>query len=199
MSKHQVKRLVLTGGPCGGKTSAIPFLEKKLTALGYKVLILPEAATEINRSGVQFNDCTVLEFQTLVTKRMLYYEQEALEMASLYPEKNIILLSDRGFRDNKEYMSDKDYQILLSSFGLTDEEVLCRYDAVFHLITAALGAEKFYKLEGARHETPEEARELDVKTLQAWLHHPKHIIIDNSTNFDEKMNRLLNKILEIVG
>lgn len=199
MSKHQVKRLVLTGGPCGGKTSAVSFLKQNLESLEYKVIFTPEAATEIIRSGVQFNDCTVLEFQTLVTKRILYYEKEALKIASLYPEKNVIILSDRGFCDNKEYMSDKDYKTLLSSFGLTEEEVLCRYDAVFHLITAAIGAEKFYKLEGARHETPEEARELDIKTLQAWLHHPKHIVIDNSTDFNEKLNRLLNKILEIVG
>ena len=37
-----------------------------------------------------------------------------------------------------------------------------RYDAVFHLVTAANGAERFYTLENnqARSETPQQARDV---------------------------------------
>ncbi len=38
-------RIVLTGGPCGGKTTAISRLMEWLTGLGYYVVIVPEAAT----------------------------------------------------------------------------------------------------------------------------------------------------------
>lgn len=198
MSKHLVNRLVLTGGPCGGKTSAIPFLEEKLTALGYKVIILPEAASELVNSGIKFNDLPVNDFQDLVMKRIIYYEEQAKKFADFY-QQDVIILEDRGLLDNKAYMPYDDFIKVLAKNGYTEKEAKDSYDAVFHLVTAALGAEEFYKLDGTRHETPEEARELDLKNLQAWLHHPKHTIIDNSTNFDEKMNRLLNKILEIVG
>lgn len=50
-----------------------------------------------------------------------------------------------------------------------------RYIAIFHLVTAAEGAEKFYTLEnnGIRIESIEEAREVDRRTCRAWIGHPK--------------------------
>jgi len=38
-------RILLTGGPCAGKTTAIADITQDLTQLGYKVLVVPEAAT----------------------------------------------------------------------------------------------------------------------------------------------------------
>lgn len=198
MQKQRVFRFVLTGGPCGGKTSAIPFLKEKLTSLGFKVIIIPEAASELVNSGIEFADLSVVDFQDLVIKRMLYYEDQAQNFKKYYKQ-DVIFLEDRGLLDNKAYMPYEDFLKTLENNGYTEEEASKRYDAIFHLVSTALGAEEFYKLEGARHESPSKARELDVQTLQAWMHHPKFTIIDNSTNFNEKLNRLLNKILEIVG
>ena len=68
---------------------------------------------------------------------------------------------------------------------------------VLHLVTAADGAESFYTLENnaARSESKEEAIELDRRTLNAWINHTNLHIIDNSTNFDDKINRIINTIL----
>ena len=59
-----------------------------------------------------------------------------------------------------------------------------RYDAVFHLVTAADGAETFYTLlnNGARTESTEEARVLDKKTQQVWTGHPRHVIMFVTSN-----------------
>lgn len=54
--------------------------------------------------------------------------------------------------------------------------LLCsRYIAIFHLVTAAQGAEKFYSLDnnGIRIENIEQAREIDARTCRAWIGHPK--------------------------
>ena len=44
-----------------------------------------------------------------------------------------------------------------------------RYDAVIHLVSAAIGAEEFYTTENneVRHETPEQAADLDRKVETA--------------------------------
>lgn len=49
-----------------------------------------------------------------------------------------------------------------------------RYDAVIHLVSAAIGAEKYYTTENnaARTETIEEAQALDFRVLNAWVGHP---------------------------
>lgn len=51
----------------------------------------------------------------------------------------------------------------------------------------------------ARTETPEEARRLDHLSRAAWLGHPKHFVIDNATDFEGKMNKLVAIASRLVG
>ena len=45
---------------------------------------------------------------------------------------------------------------------------------MFHLVTAAIGAESYYEnnTNSARYETLEEARAVDGKLMEAWVGHP---------------------------
>ena len=64
--------------------------------------------------------------------------------------------------DGKAYMPSDEWDKFLTSRVLEAAEIReGRYNAVFHLVTAAEGAEPFYTLENneARTETPEQARE----------------------------------------
>ncbi|HBB60545.1 MAG TPA: hypothetical protein DCZ61_01970, partial [Lachnospiraceae bacterium] len=87
--------------------------------------------------------------------------------------------------------------------ALHGEEVAWRdsYDAVFHLVTAANGAEAFYSAanNAARYETVEEAVELDNRLAAAWTGHRYLRIIDNSTGFEDKMRRLEEEIAIFLG
>ena len=75
------------------------------------------------------------------------------------------------------------------------------YDAVFHLVTAAKGAQEFYTLANnqARTETAEQAAAMDDKLIAAWTGHPHLRIIDNSTDFEAKMKRLIAEIAAFLG
>ena len=50
-SRVNITRILLTGGPCAGKTTALAAITQDLTQLGYKVLVVPEAATMIMKGG----------------------------------------------------------------------------------------------------------------------------------------------------
>lgn len=69
-----------------------------------------------------------------------------------------------------------------------------RYNQVIHLVTSADGAEEYYNIEGnpVRTEGLELAREMDRKTMEAWVGHPYMDVIDNSTDFDTKMRRMIS-------
>ena len=41
------KEIVLTGGPCSGKTTAHAYLREKLMDFGWRVFFVPESATMI--------------------------------------------------------------------------------------------------------------------------------------------------------
>lgn len=50
-----------------------------------------------------------------------------------------------------------------------------------------------------RSEGVELARELDYKSAAAWVGHPYFDVIDNSTNFETKMNRMIESVCQKLG
>lgn len=194
----EIKKIVLTGGPCAGKTTAIQAIEKEFTEKGYKVLIVPEAATILINSGIKpfgENSIASIEFQKQVITLQLTLETLANQTANL-DTKNTIILCDRGIMDDKAYVDSKEWKFLLKEFSTKELDLMSRYDLVLHLRTAALGKEEFYTLDNnsARTETPQEAIEKDQKTLDGWLGHEKLKIIGNETSFEDKIQLVVSEI-----
>lgn len=200
----QLKTIVLTGGPCSGKTTGLSTIEQELSNRGYYVIIIPETATELISAGIRpfGKSLALFDFQLAVLERQLHKEIMAREIAynKLSADK-IVILHDRGIIDNKSYVSQGQFDEILAHFSLNEVEARDRYDAVFHLVTAADGASKYYTLanNNARTETPEEAIGLDRRGISNWTGHSHLRVIDNSTDFKCKMNRLMNEIYSFLG
>ncbi len=195
-------KVVITGGPCAGKTTAMSWIQNHFSRMGYTVLFVPETATELISGGVAPWTCgTNLDYQKCQVKLQLVKEQLFEQAAKTMNKEKILIVCDRGFMDNKAYMNDEEFDEALASIGGTLSEMRDQYDAVFHLVTAAKGAEEFYTLENnaARYETVEEARALDDKLIAAWTGHPHFRIIDNSTDFEDKLKRLINEMISFLG
>lgn len=195
-----ISKIVLTGGPCAGKTTALSMIEQKLTEKGYKVIIVTESATEMMLSGFSPADLGDKDFENYLIDWQLAKENIAVEAAKHYPK--AILLLDRGIPDCIAYMNKSDYLDALNNRGLSVERALNRYDAVFHLVTAADGAEKFYTCENnaARKEKDlDSAREADKKTQKAYIGHPHLRIIGNETDFTSKLAKLTSEIFSVLG
>lgn len=90
---------------------------------------------------------------------------------------------------------------MLEAIGSNEVELRDSYDAVFHLVTAAKGAEQFYTTanNAARTETVEQAAALDDKLIAAWTGHPHLRVIDNATDFEDKLKRLISEISVFLG
>lgn len=202
MSK-KITTIAVTGGPCAGKSSLLSRIDKTLTEKGYRVLMIPETATELILGGIKpFGGCmSMYDFQRFVFPKQLHKEELYRQAAELVPEEKVVIVCDRGILDNKAYVSDEEFLQLLAMLGRTEAGVRDSYDAVIHLVTAADGAEYAYTLSNnsARTETPEQARELDRKALKAWTGHPHLKVIDNSTDFDGKISRAMNEIYAVLG
>ena len=199
-----ITRIVLTGGPAAGKTTLISRILKEFKQEdGWKVITIPETATDlISGFGIKpFGNCVSMEdFQYFVIEDQLHKERLALKAARMVPEENVLIVYDRAIFDDKAYISDEQFVKTLAFFGKTEDEILAGYDAVLHLVTCAKGAEFAYNFgNAARYESVEVAREKDDLTLRAWSKHPRVRIIDNSVDFEEKINRAVNEIYSLVG
>ena len=200
MSK-KVSKIVITGGPCAGKTTGMSKIENAFTKRGYKVVFVPEVSTDLINSGVQPWSFTRDEFQIAVAKYQLVKEKLYEDTVKNSNFEKVLLVCDRGFIDIKAFTRPELYKEIIKETGLSEIELRDSYDAVFHMLTAAKGAEEFYTLENnaARTETAEQARQADDILIQAWAGHPHFRIIDNSTGFEEKMNRLISEIALSLG
>lgn len=81
--KVNVTRILLTGGPCAGKTTALAAIKADLTQLGYKVLVVPEAATLIMKGGAMIVSSEFTSQQGLLFQKGLLRLQIALEESFL--------------------------------------------------------------------------------------------------------------------
>ena len=197
-----ITKIVIPGGPCAGKTTGLSWIQNAFTARGYTVLFVPETATELISGGVAPWTCaTNGEYQKCQMKLQMEKERVFEYAASKMPSDKILIVCDRGALDNRAYMNDEEFAAALAYIGANEVELRDSYDAVFHLVTAAKGAEKFYTTANntARTETPEQARALDDKLIAAWTGHPHFRMIDNSVGFEDKMKNLIAEITGFLG
>jgi len=197
-----ITKIVITGGPCAGKSTAMSWIQNAFTQEGYTVLFVPETATELITGGVAPWTCgTNADFQKCLIRLQLEKEKTFTAAAQTMSTEKVLIVCDRGALDNKAYMQAEEFAQILLDMGMSEVELRDSYDAVFHLVTAAKGAAEFYTTanNAARTETVEQATALDDKLISAWTGHPHLRIIDNMTEFEGKMKRLIAEISAFLG
>ena len=196
-----IKRIVFTGGPCGGKTTFASRAQEVFAEHGYRVIIDNESATDLISGGISPATMGMYEFQKYVIDLQLKKEELCIKAAQNIEGDKVLIFMDRGILDDKGYVSDEEYSELLTYFGLKQEELNDRYDMVLHLTTSAKGAEEAYTYanNAARYETIEAAREVDDRTLECWKDHPNRVIIGNDTDFEKKMIKAMQAVFAYLG
>lgn len=202
-----IKRIVLTGGPCGGKTTALTRIQQHFAGLGYKVFTVPEVPTLVTAAGWNYmtsNHAFYYEGEKVILELQLMLEDEINRLAETCTEP-CLLVCDRGALDISTYISAEMWQELCEGCHTTPEALMARYDAVIHMVTAADGAVHAYTTanNASRYEQADEAglqlaRELDRKQLNAWTGHPRLCVVDNSTDFPTKLQRVIDAIEAIL-
>merc|ERR1712179_153425 len=97
----KIWKLVLTGGPCGGKTTGQARLSTFFENLGWKVYRSPEIATVLLSGGVNFaelNEEAAIKFQENLLKTMLQTENAFFDLAEA-SSRNCLIICDRGAMD----------------------------------------------------------------------------------------------------
>lgn len=199
-----IVKVVLTGGPCAGKSSALREIQQYFIDNPYdnfRVIFVPETASELISGGVNPLSCGgILDYQILQMKLHEYQEDIFERAAHLMREENILIICDRGQPDCMAYMTKDDYREAASALGCSESDLFSRYDAVFHLETVAKNYPELYMTDNnkARTETFEEAVELDDKLLEAYKFHPSRFIVRSEESFHEKVDCLIETLIQFL-
>lgn len=186
-------KIVLTGGPCGGKSKAAKLLKTEIEKLGYNVILIEEAAHKLITDGV--DRTSLYRFQKQIALHQLELEHKAEQQCK--NNTSSVIICDRGLMDCKVYLDDNDFAKIKKELNLTNVQMRDRYDAVFHLDSTA--GSDFYKKGIVRIESSQEANMLNKKSLYAWCGNPHYRFVSASASFDEKFNVLLSKVKHFLG
>lgn len=185
-------RIVLTGGPGGGKTTAADLFRREI---GEKVVIVPEAGTMVFGGGFpREKDRQAV----MAAQRAIFHVQRNLEQVQSARFPGRILLCDRGTVDGAAYWPG-DPEEFFKSLDTTLDRELGRYDAVIFFESAAVGGMSIEGGNPVRTESISEAAKLDKKLRELWSQHPKFVLIPHNPSFFKKISSGLVALESIVS
>lgn len=182
-----INKIVFTGAPCSGKTLAINALAERFKNKTDKIIICPEAATQVKNSGRHFDD--IYAFQKAVYEKQSENEKLINTQLKELDGLNVLVFYDRGacdcfaYVDDEKRFSDIVNESLYSSFF--------RYDTalIFELCN-----EKNYIQSDARSESYASAFELNKKIISCYTGHPHLRFISASDSFEDKLRQAYEEI-----
>jgi predicted ATPase len=193
INKINRKIIVLTGGPCGGKTTLIKELINNPLSKD-KFVTIPEAISYVLQTKTSPEEKI---FQKLMVEIQLAMEN-ALDKCF---DQGKIFICHRGSLDPLAYWQNNNW-VDNEFFSFTQSSLIEhyeRYHSVIHLQTAAINAIDYYKQYpiAHRHETAEQSSKLDNLLANVWKDHPNYYLVESNVDWERKRNIFLNLINEI--
>lgn len=185
------RRIVLTGGPGSGKSTAAAFLAREFVD---ELWVLPESATLLYKGGLPRSE-TALGIQ--VAQKAIFNVQRSLEDATMLQHPDRVQLCDRSTIDGAAYWPDGPDEFF-RAMGSTRQRELSRYDAVVFMHTAALLPAGYERDLDVRTEGREEAIELDRRIFDLYAEHPNLIQVESHASFLDKLTVVRNAIAGLV-
>lgn len=194
-----VHKVVLTGGPCAGKTTCLRAIREHF---GELVVTVPEAATLLLGSGfpppgheridcpddewVQFFQGTILSIQQTI--------EASFEQLARHCRVRLIVC-DRGVLDGAAYWPGG-REGFLRQFGLSLDDCFARYRSVLHLQSLAESHPHLYGPAGniIRYEDAAEALRIERAVRAAWEGHPGLNIVAGAVDLPGRIQCALEHI-----
>lgn len=197
----QPKIIVITGGPCSGKTTIQRALIEEFPG---KLLAVPEMATLLLDNGFYELGKQLgwsEEWQALL-EYAVYHAQIAFEKTFLLlaQMKGQHLVCDRGRMDAAGYTPGGISQFC-QLFGVTESEVLSNYDLVIHLESLATADPERYekRSNAARFEPLKKAQAIEMALRAAWQSHPKRFFIPGQNRVEDKIAEVMKIVRPLVS
>lgn len=189
-----METVVLTGGPCSGKSTVMRALQDEFQS---EILVVPEVATLLLEGGfptpgkhLPWSEEWQAAFQAAVLPLQRSLEAAHRLMASANGAK--LLLCDRGELDGAAY-TPGGVTAFAERYQVDVPAALGRYRAIIHLESLATAdPAKYGKANNeSRFEPLERAQELEHATRAAWVDHPCRIVIDGRRGIEGKVSEVI--------
>ncbi|MBS1722682.1 MAG: AAA family ATPase [Armatimonadetes bacterium] len=192
-------RIVFTGGPLGGKSTVMRYLEG---AYDQKARFMTEVASMLLMNGypkpgsdVEFSEAWLDYINETILPTQVAMENGHLHAAAEGKKK--VVFFDRGMVDPAAYVPDGK-KTLRERYGMDIDLVYSRYTMVIHMQSLACADKEEYErlcsTNPARYDTADMAVERDAALVEAWKDHPNWVFIPADTDLETKLQQVLQAI-----
>jgi predicted ATPase len=187
-----MKKIVITGGPGGGKTTSLDLFRREIKD---NVFIVPEAATILFENGLERGQ----DLEGIKRIQLSIYQlQICLESIYAPPKNGFCQICDRGTLDSLAYWPGAE-NTFLDAANTSLEEEFNRYDAVIFFETGASGGSDIKSNNPQRIESTQEAITLDKNLQEVWSRHPNYHFISSNISFIDKVVDGLHTIRDVMN
>lgn len=184
-------KIVLTGGPGGGKTTAADMIAREFPD---RVVVLKETATILFGGGFPRSGGPAAR---RACQRAIYRTQVELEEAVAAEQAGHILLCDRGTLDGCAYWPEGP-EDFFAALETTLERERARYDAVLFFESAAAVGRELDRRNPFRVESTAEAARLDAALRGPWSEHPRFRLIAHNSSFFAKVGEAIREFRRLL-
>jgi len=198
-----MRHIVLTGGPCAGKTRALAALEG---AYPNDLYVVAEASAVLIEGGFPRPGRGVetwsSEWQRDFEHATLAVHQAIDRIADREAERlgRSIQIHDRTALDGAGFVEES-VEEFCHEYGLDLEKELARFIAVIHLESLATYDKVRYR-ENVGTERVERdiemARVWEMKLREVWAQHPRRVIVPAQNDLEEKIEKVVTLVGEIL-
>jgi hypothetical protein len=206
MDSRKIYKVLLTGGPCGGKTTSINRL-KTILSEKFDVYVVRELGEFMATVGVVFEPLSEItrEYKKNFWDSQLGIQiclEDNLRFFFQNNSRDVIILCDRGLWDCFAFgPGELRHEYLTESNQSRQELLVDRYDLVVVMVSSAFGIPDIYGLDNnvLRSENLQEAIDLEKRILDIYAGHPSMFLVDNFVkNIDIKIGRTCDGITRFV-
>uniref|UniRef100_A0A1I7ZKN2 AAA_28 domain-containing protein n=1 Tax=Steinernema glaseri TaxID=37863 RepID=A0A1I7ZKN2_9BILA len=197
-------KIVLTGGPCSGKTTLTTQLAERVRQEygdEWQVFTVMEASTLLYSGGVARRSLTTDQlavWQRDMLLTIFRLEEVFGNIAVNEKRKHTMIICDRGGMDPKAYTKTEDqWHRIIDSLDISEESILNRYDMILRFHTAP---RNYYDnvTNKMRREDYAEARKVDERYDSIWNSHPLFFNIPADLDMQGKSDRALLEIGNLI-
>jgi predicted ATPase len=197
-----MKRIVITGGPCGGKTTIWNALKDVFKDIA---VFVPENASPLMREGfpVPHKDITwSYEWQTIFQRACRDFQihmEDVYELQAQQEGKDVMIM-DRGILDGAAFLEGGLHEFE-QDFGVAVEEAMKKYDMVIHVESLAMGKPELFRQEtnNVRFHDLDASKlnELDIRIV--WRDHQNYHFLPVQDSVETQVEEVKKKIQQFLS
>jgi predicted ATPase len=187
------RRVAISGGPGGGKSTVAAVVAREL---GAHVVVVPEVATHL--LGGFFPAIRGIEDRKALQRAIFHVQVNLEEVFRARADETTVLVFDRGVVDGAAYWPDGS-DAFFEHVACDPVEARARYDAVLFLESAAQGGLVIGGDNPTRTEQQSEAARLDSILYELWSPHPGFRFVAHTPTFEAKVESALGALRALIA